>query len=76
VADAAEGVEVLKQQLADLQQEFDAEAEKVRASLAPDALTLEEVLIKPKKADIAIQEVALVWQPWIVRMDGVVEPGT
>jgi hypothetical protein len=76
VAEAAENLEALQQQLVDLQQEFDAEAEKVRASLAPDALTLEEVLIKPKKADIAIQEVALVWQPWIVRMDGVVEPGT
>jgi hypothetical protein len=76
VADAAEGVEVLQQQLADLQQEFDAESAKVQASLTPEALPLEEVLIKPKKTDIAVQEVALVWQPWIVRMDGVVEPGT
>jgi hypothetical protein len=76
VADAAEGVEVLQQQLSDLNAQFTAETEKLQSGLAPDTLALEEVQIAPKKADIAVQQVCLVWQPWIVRMDGAVEPGT
>jgi hypothetical protein len=76
VADAAEGVEALQQQLTDLNAQFAAETEKLQAGLAPDTLQLEEVLIKPKKSDIGVQQVCLVWQPWIVRMDGAVEPGT
>jgi hypothetical protein len=75
IADAAEGVESLQQQLADLNAQFEAETEKLQAGLAPDMLALEEVQIAPKKTDIAVQQVCLVWQPWIVRMDGAVEPG-
>ena len=46
----------------------------VRAEAAVP-LVLEEVQIKPKKTDISVSQVCLVWQPWIVRMDGAVEPG-
>jgi hypothetical protein len=76
VADASEGVEALQQQLTDLNAQFTAETEKLQTGLAPDTLALEEVQIAPKKADIAVQQVCLLWQPWIVRMDGAVEPGT
>jgi len=75
VADAAETVEVLQQQLADLNAQFEAETEKMQTGLAPESLSLEEVLIQPKKADISVQQVSLVWLPWIVRLDGAVEPG-
>jgi hypothetical protein len=76
VADASEGVEALQQQLTDLNTQFTAETEKLQSGLAPDTLALEEVQIAPKKADITVQQVCLVWQPWIVRMDGAVEPGS
>jgi hypothetical protein len=76
IADAAEGVEALQQQLADLSAQFEAETTKLQTGLAPDSLALEEVQIKPKKTDISVSQVCLVWQPWIVRMDGAVEPGT
>ncbi|MCI0360815.1 MAG: ATP-binding protein [Planctomycetaceae bacterium] len=75
VSDAAQGVDALNEQLAALNEQFEAETQKLHAGLAPDALELTEVLIKPKKSDISVTQVALVWQPWIVRMDGAVEPG-
>jgi hypothetical protein len=75
VADASEGVEVLQQQLDDLNAQFESETEKLQATLSPDSLELEEVLIQPRKSDIKVDEVSLVWMPWIVRMDGAVEPG-
>ena len=76
ISDAAEGVEAIEEQLKLLNDQFEAETEKLQANLAPDALELNEVLVRPKKADISVQEVALVWQPWVVRMDGAVEPGS
>jgi hypothetical protein len=75
VADAAGGVEALEQQLADLNAQFESETESLQAGLSPESLELEEVSIQPKKADIKVEQVSLVWQPWIVRMDGAVEPG-
>jgi hypothetical protein len=75
VSDASEGVEVLRQQLSDLNSQFQSETQSLQAGLAPDCLKLEEVLIQPKKSDISVTQVALVWQPWIVRLDGAVEPG-
>ena len=75
VADAAEGVEVLKQQLEDLNAQFETETQSLQASVSPESLELEEVSIQPKKADIKVEQVRLVWQPWIVRMDGAIEPG-
>jgi hypothetical protein len=75
ISDAEEGVEALSEQLAALNEQFEAETQKLQAGLAPDALELTEVQIQPKKSDISVTDVALVWQPWIVRMDGAVEPG-
>jgi hypothetical protein len=66
----------LRAQLEELNQQSQAETEKLQTALSPDALALERVQIAPKKTDIAVGEVVLAWQPWIVRMDGAVEPGT
>ena len=63
IADANEGVAALQQQLAELNAQFEAETSNLAAGLAPDALELEEVAIHPKKSDITVQEVCLVWQP-------------
>jgi hypothetical protein len=75
ITDASEGVDALNEQLAALNGQFEAETEKLKSGPAPDALELTEVLVQPKKSDISVTQVALVWQPWIVRLDGVVEPG-
>jgi hypothetical protein len=76
ITDAADNVEALQQQLADLEAEAQAETTKVQDGLQPDSLTLEALQIAPKKSEISVSQVALVWQPWIVRMDGTAEAGT
>jgi hypothetical protein len=63
ISDATESVEVLRQRLADLEAEFASESEKIEAAAAPDRLALEEVLIQPRKADLKVEPVALVWVP-------------
>ena len=39
-----------------------------------DALALEEIALKPRKADIAVSRVTLVWTPWRVTAQGLFEP--
>jgi hypothetical protein len=63
ITDAAEGVEVLQQRLAELEAEFAAETEKIQGGLSAEGLALEEVLIQPKKSEITVSQVALVWVP-------------
>jgi hypothetical protein len=75
ITDATEDVAVLQQQLADLEAEAKTETTKVQDGLQPDNLALEEIQLAPKKTNITISGVTLAWQPWIVRMDGAVEPG-
>ncbi|HEY2252019.1 MAG TPA: hypothetical protein VGH74_13195, partial [Planctomycetaceae bacterium] len=61
VVQATENVEKLQEQFAELEARCKAEIEEQRESISPDRLSLEEVVIKPKKADIGVTQVALVW---------------
>ncbi|NUQ64691.1 MAG: ATP-binding protein [Pirellulales bacterium] len=61
VGTAEETVATIDQRLADLDAQFKSEAEKIQRELDPDAVTLEPVEVKPKKADVSVKEVSLVW---------------
>ncbi len=74
VALATENVEALESQVAELDVQFRAESDSLQDSVSPDRLSLEEVVIKPKKADISVTRVGLVWLPFAVGADGVLEP--
>jgi hypothetical protein len=73
IAQAAESVEALAQRLADLEVEFKTESEKIAEQYEGSALELTEVQVSPKKTDIVVGQVMLVWQPWLVKSDGTVE---
>jgi predicted RNase H-like nuclease (RuvC/YqgF family) len=64
VARAKETVETYQQQLEDLNSEFEAEAEALANKIDPMSEELEPVTIRPKKTDISVQLVALVWVPY------------
>jgi hypothetical protein len=64
VARAKETVETYQQQLEDLNSEFEAEAEALANKIDPTTEELETVTIRPKKTDISVQLVALVWVPY------------
>jgi len=58
---AEEAVSVLQAQRSELEEEFDREIEAVRERFEVESLAVERVSVPPKKADIAIQRVALAW---------------
>ena len=60
---AKETVEALQQQLADLEAQFEEESNALASKIDPLTEGLETVVIKPKKTDISVQLVALVWTP-------------
>jgi hypothetical protein len=64
VGRAQESVENVQEQIKDLNVQF--EAEKTQLGLAGDPLTetLETIEVKPKKNDISVQLVSLVWTPY------------
>jgi hypothetical protein len=67
---AEEDVEVLRQRLADLQRESDADVARLEGTLDPSTITLRSVEVPARKSDIAVGEVALVWAPWRKGADG------
>ncbi|MBI1345357.1 ATP-binding protein [bacterium] len=75
VAQAQENIEALQQQFADMNAEFEAEALKVQSCSAAEDLEFDEVLVRPKKSDISITKIALVWTPWIVDKTGMATAG-
>jgi len=61
---AAETVEAIKGQLADLEAEFNAEMAALQEKIDPTTETLETLSLKPKKTDIQVQLVTLAWDPY------------
>lgn len=60
---ARETLQTLRQQLADLEAQFKAELAALENKIDPLTEPLETVIVKPKRADIIVQLVALVWVP-------------
>uniref|UniRef100_A0A7C4QPZ6 ATP-binding protein n=1 Tax=Schlesneria paludicola TaxID=360056 RepID=A0A7C4QPZ6_9PLAN len=75
VARAEDDLQMLQRRLADLNAEFEAEAHKLQAHLEARANDFEEIQIRPKKSDISVTQVALVWTPWIAAPTGALTPG-
>jgi hypothetical protein len=73
-ARARENLAALQQKLVDLEREFEDSLEEVRSDVDDSAVECEELTIRPRKADLAIERVTLVWTPWRVDEDGVAEP--
>ena len=72
----AEGsVEGVEEKLAKLEAEFQEELARIEQMVAVDRLALEDVSVQPRKTDLAIGTVALLWTPWYVGSDGIAERG-
>ncbi|HET9864124.1 MAG TPA: hypothetical protein VFP37_11815 [Steroidobacteraceae bacterium] len=74
VTRAEEGLEVLRQRLADTQRDVEAEVARLESTLDPATLQLTPVEVPARKSDIAVGEVALVWAPWRQGADGFPAP--
>jgi hypothetical protein len=62
VAREREGIEALRRELADLEAELAGELDDLRASFDREP-ELEELVIQPRKSDLAVERIALVWIP-------------
>jgi hypothetical protein len=63
VAVAEENADVLRERGAKLEAELAAEIEELQAATDPADLDVEEVSLQPKKTDISVTRVALLWLP-------------
>lgn len=64
VARAQETVEVVQQQIADLESEFQAGTAALQTRIDPLNETLETVSVKPKKTNISVRLFTLAWAPY------------
>jgi hypothetical protein len=71
---AVESLEVLQQRLRALEAEFAAESAQLAKTLDSASVALREVIVPPRKSDLAIGEIALVWRPWRRGADGLLAP--
>ena len=72
----AEGsVEGVEEKMAKLEGEFQEELARIEQMVAVDRLAFEDVSVPPRKTDLAIGTVALLWTPWYVGSDGIAERG-
>jgi hypothetical protein len=74
ISRAMRELEAQQEKLMEMEREFEQEAEAIRVATDPSAPKLEKVDVRPRKSDIAIDRVALVWTPWRVGPDGVATP--
>ena len=63
-----------REKLAALEKGFEEDAAATESKYDPAGLTLERLDIRPRKSDIGVQRVALVWMPWLVDTHGAAEP--
>lgn len=61
--DAEEDLNSIQQQLNDAQVQLNQEIDQVSKSIDPSEIKLNEIKIKPRKSDITIEKVVLVWWP-------------
>jgi Mg-chelatase subunit ChlI len=70
VSHAEDNVAALQQQLSDLESQFNAETSALAAATDPLTETLDRIMLKPSKSNIAVKLVALVWVPHWRMTDG------
>jgi hypothetical protein len=73
IARAKQRVDELRTKLVELEAEFEDETAQLRDEVDPDLIEIEELPIRPRKADITVGRVALLWLPFWVGEDGIAE---
>ncbi|MFO7276873.1 MAG: ATP-binding protein [Pseudomonadota bacterium] len=71
---ADENLEAVQKKRAELQQQFEADCAAIERVLDAANVELRRVRVSPRKSDITVEEVALVWTPWRRGADGLPSP--
>jgi hypothetical protein len=72
---AEENVAAVDAKIEELNAELAAEIASLDAGADPASLALDEVTIRPKKADVTVTRLALAWTPWRTAADGTIARG-
>lgn len=67
-------VEALEDDLKELEAEFEKETAELRESFATENIELETLDVRPRKSDLAVGDVLLLWTPWNVDATGIATP--
>ena len=67
---AKDTVGAIQTQMKDLQDQFDAEVAALQSKIDPMSEELQTLAIRPKKTDISVQLLALVWAPYWLNAQG------
>lgn len=61
---AEENVAVAKQKVADLETQLQADTAALETKMDPQSEALEKILVRPRKSDITVDALGLVWMPY------------
>ncbi len=75
VDQAAATLDQLRQDQFDLDRQFELEVEQESVRAHPEALIIEPTSLAPRKADIEVENIGLVWLPYRLNADGSSVPG-
>lgn len=70
VESATENLTVLQQRLADMNAQIEQDTAAIQGQFDPAAATITKTSIRPRKSDITVGQVALLWTPWAAGADG------
>ncbi|MDX1402532.1 MAG: hypothetical protein R3245_11470, partial [Kiloniellales bacterium] len=71
---AEEKIAVLQEKLTALSKDFEDDSNKLRETFDPDVIEIEEIEVAPRKSDIAVEPLTLLWMPWSISDAGRSEP--
>jgi DNA helicase HerA-like ATPase len=74
VARAEENVDVLKQRVTALIDDCERQVAALQGVLDPQAIAIRAFRLSPRKSDIAVGRVTLLWVPWQAGTDGMTRP--
>ena len=71
---AQEEIRVIQDRITEMEAQLREELVKVQGALQPENLTIQEKPIKPRKSDIVVGDIVLLWAPWRIGAMGMGEP--
>ncbi|HEX2464834.1 MAG TPA: hypothetical protein VHR17_09415, partial [Thermoanaerobaculia bacterium] len=74
VARAERGVETAREDLTRLESDLSRDVSTLERSLDPTALELDRIELAPRKTDVEVASLVLLWTPWRVGEAGIAEP--
>jgi hypothetical protein len=74
VSRAEDNVEALQEKRAELEAGLQEQIQQIEEGAQPGALEIESIDVQPRKSDIEVGEVMLLWTPWSVDSAGIAKP--